>query len=168
MADFEKAIPIILKHEGLFSDHPADPGQATMRGIIFKLFKRYAALLELPPTIEALKALTEHQAKQIYKMEFWDRMQGDKFLSQKIANIVFDFFVNAGKPAIVKLQMTIGSWADGIVGPETLQAVNSGAEDIIFQEYKQARIDFYNRLVEKKPQLAVFHKGWLNRVNSFV
>lgn len=168
MADFEKAVSIILKHEGLFVDHPSDPGGATNRGIIFKLFKRYAAVLEVPPTVEALKALTEHQAKQIYKMEFWDRMQGDKFTSQKVANIVFDFFVNAGKPALVKLQVTVGAWADGVIGPETLQAVNNGNETIIFEEYKQARIDFYNQLVERKPKLAVFHKGWLNRVNSFV
>lgn len=167
MADFEKAIPIILKHEGGYVNHPNDPGGATNRGIILKLFKRYAVSLGVEPTLEALKDLTEDQAKKIYKMEFWDTMRGDAFRSQQLADIVFDGFVNMGPRALKMLQMEIGAWADGVVGPETLQAVNRGNEKIIFEGYKQRRINYYNNLADRKPSMQVFLKGWLNRINSF-
>ena len=75
MADFEKAIPLILKHEGGWVDDKDDLGGATNRGIIFKVFKLYAEQLGLLPTKEALKTLTEAQAKQIYKLQFWDKMR---------------------------------------------------------------------------------------------
>ncbi len=32
-ANFERALSLVLKHEGGFADHPADPGGATMMGI---------------------------------------------------------------------------------------------------------------------------------------
>ena len=167
MAEFDLAIPVILKHEGGYVNHPSDPGGATNRGIIFKLFKRYATLLGLEPTIDALKGLTELQAKQIYRLEFWDKMSGDQFKSQKVANIVFDGFVNMGNRALKMLQVEIGVSADGAIGPKTLETVNAGNETIIFQGYKDRRIKYYNDLVARKPELSVFLKGWMNRINSF-
>lgn len=167
MADFEKAIPIILKHEGGFSNHPADPGGATNRGITFALFKQYAKALGLLPTIDALKSLTEDQAKFIYREHFWNPMKGDEFESQAVANIVFDGYVNMGNRAIKLLQKEIGADADGVVGPKTLAILNAQAPVIVFAGYKDARTRYYINLVERKPEMNVFLKGWLNRINSF-
>lgn len=167
MAKFSEAIPIILKHEGLFVNHPSDPGGATNRGITLKLFKRYAVSLGLNPTVEDLKNLTEEQAKEIYFQEFWQQMKGDEIESQQIANIVFDGFVNMGGRALKLLQKEAGVAPDGKIGPVTLSIVNNSNEAILFTGYKDARIDYYKRLVDRKPQLGVFLKGWLNRINSF-
>lgn len=167
MADFEKAIPIILKHEGGFVDHPADPGGATNRGIIFSLFKQYAKALGLLPTIDALKSLTEDQAKFIYREHFWDRMQGDLFNDQQVANIVFDAYVNCGKRGLELIQKEVGVWCDGSIGPQSLEAINAANPHLLFDGFKDARKDYYIRLAERKPALKVFLKGWLNRVEAF-
>lgn len=167
MADFEKAIPIILKHEGGYVDHPSDPGGATNRGIIFSLFKQYALVLGLEKTKEALKTLTEDQAKFIYREHFWNTMRGDDFVNQQVANIVFDGYVNMGTRALKMLQVELGVDVDGIIGDNTLAVVNQSAGGVVFNGFKEARIEYYESLAERKPSMKVFLKGWLNRINSF-
>lgn len=167
MADFEKAIKIILKHEGGLVDHPNDPGGLTNRGITFNTFVKIAKSIKLEPTREALKALTEAQAKSIYKILFWNRMNGDLFQDQSVATIVMDFFVNSGVIALKTLQVKIGASHDGVIGPETLQILHQQNQKIVFLNYKDARVDFYRRLVERKPEMKVFINGWMNRINSF-
>ena len=167
MADFEKAIPHVLKWEGGFVNHPADPGGATNRGIIFSLFKEYAKSLGLLPNVDALKSLTEAQAKKIYKSHFWDKMQGDKFTDQSIANITFDGFVNSGYNGIKIVQRMAGTKTDGIIGTNSLFVINSAVPQVLFESIKDERIRYYESLAERKPQMQVFLKGWLNRINSF-
>ena len=168
MADFNQSISIILKHEGGFVNHPSDPGGATNRGIIFTLFKQYCKALGLLPTIDALKSLTEDQAKFIYREHFWDVMRGDEINNQNIADILFDGFVNMGSKAIKLMQKEAGTTdVDGLIGADSIRAINLANARILFEGYKDARIKFYNDLAQKKPKLQVFLKGWLNRINSF-
>lgn len=167
MAEFNKAIDIILKHEGGFVDHPSDPGGATNKGITFNLFKLYSKALNLSPVVDSLKALTIDQAKFIYINEFWEPMQGDKFKDQQLANIVFDGFVNMGNKAIKILQKELKVYPDGKIGDESLRAINAGSPAELFNRYKEARTQFYLNLIKEKPSLEVFKKGWLNRINSF-
>ncbi len=167
MADFEKAVQLILKHEGGFVDHPDDPGGATNLGITFNLFKQYAVALGLGKTVHALENLTQDQAKFIYRENFWKPMQGDNFENQQIAEIVFDAYVNMGGKALKMFQMALGVKPDGDIGPYTLAILHQQAPAIVFENFKDYRIDFYKRLVVNKPQLKVFEKGWMNRINSF-
>lgn len=168
MADFEKAIPLILKWEGGYVDHPADPGGATNMGIIFSIFVNYADEFHLPKTKDGLKQLHEIQAKAIYRKQFWDRMQGDKIVDQQIAEIIFDAYVNCGKNGIKIAQREAGTKADGNIGSNSLQAINSANPRILFAGIKDARIKYYQDLAVRKPTLQVFIKGWMNRINSFV
>lgn len=167
MADFEKAVQIVLKHEGLFVNHPSDPGGATNRGITFALFKQYAKALGLLPNIDALKSLTEDQAKFIYREQFWNRMKGSMIENQQVANILFDGFVNIGNRAIKMIQKVSGAEVDGDLGPGTLYLINKASPHILFDQFKEARITYYKNLAMNKPQMKVFLNGWLNRINSF-
>jgi|SRR6187549_3984628 len=168
MANFFTSLALVLKHEGGYVNHPSDPGGATNKGITYGLFKNYAGLLGVPKNVDSLKALTDDQVRYIYQHEFWDKMKGSFFTDQQVANIVFDGFVNMGVRAIKLLQKEAGAWADGIIGNESMQAINSANPRVLFNGYKDARIKFYLDLIERKPELAVFKKGWLNRINSFV
>lgn len=168
MAEFNKAIDIVLKHEGGFVNNPVDPGGATNRGITFNLFKLYSKALNLPPVVNSLKSLTIDQAKFIYINEFWHPMQGDKFKDQQLATIVFDGFVNMGNKAIKIFQKELGVYPDGKIGEESLGVINFCNPIDVFNRYKAARIQFYLNLIKEKPELEVFKKGWLNRINSFV
>lgn len=153
MADFEKAIPLILKHEGGYVDHASDPGGATNMGIIFTVFKNYAREFNLPPTKEGLKKLSEEQAKAIYK---------------QVAEIIFDAYVNCGKNGLKIAQREAATEADGNIGSNSIQAINAAAPRLLFDGIKERRIEYYKNLAARKPNLQVFLKGWLNRVNSFV
>ena len=173
MADFNKFFKTLLKHEGGFVNDPDDPGGATNKGITFATFKRYAKnLLGVEPTLQNLKNLTDEQAAKIYKKRYWDRIRGDEITDQNLANIVFDFYVNAGGNAAKLFQRVINQLGgsiviDGGIGPVTIKALNKLDKKKVYMLYKKGRADYYHRICERNPRLRKFLKGWLNRVNSF-
>lgn len=170
MASFDIVLPIILNFEGGYVDDPTDPGGETNKGITMATFRQCShALLGLDPTSDNLKALTDAQAGIIYKENYWKPVQGDLMTSQDLANIVCDFYVNAGTHASSLLQRVIQNMGatvvvDGCIGPATIQALAGLDADDVYRQYKAGRIAYYQQLGQKYPQ---FLRGWLNRVNSF-
>lgn len=170
MAKFEIAIPHTLVWEGLYVNHPNDPGGETNRGITDRLDGKIDGLVDLDGDGEGdvdIKGLTEAEAKQVYKRRFWDKMQGDKIESQLIANILFDGYVNCGANGIKMMQRILNQKDDGVIGPKTLQAINGADEILLYNRYKIERIKYYQDLAERKPALKVFLRGWMNRIQSF-
>ncbi len=175
MADFNAFFSTMLKHEGGFVNDPVDPGGATNKGVTMGTFKNCAQqYLGIEPTLENLKALTDEQAGKIYKPLYWDKVHGDDIELQELANIVFDFQVNAGGNASKLLQRVLNDLGatpplavDGAIGPGTMKALKALDQKEVYRRYKQGRIDYYQDLVAKRPSLAKFLKGWFNRVNSF-
>lgn len=170
MASFEHFLPILLKFEGGYVNNPADPGGETNKGITIAVFRQCSrSLLGVDPTSANLKALTDSQAAIIYKTLYWDKIQGDAFQVQELANMACDFYVNAGTKAIKLLQRVLKSLGanleeDGILGPPTLQALGQFPADKVHDAYKQSRIAYYRALGKSYPQ---FVQGWLRRANSF-
>jgi lysozyme family protein len=126
-------------------------------------------LLGIDPTSQNLQALTDGQASIIYKALHWGKMNGDDFQLQDLANIVCDFYVNAGTHATILLQRIMNGMGaniaeDGAIGPASIQALNGLSQVGVYRQYKQQRIAYYQNLGQKYPE---FLQGWLNRVNSF-
>jgi lysozyme family protein len=175
MASLEQFFPHLLRFEGGFVNDPADPGGATNKGITIATFQRYAtAVLGIVPSLENLRALSDAQALRIYKVGYWDPLRADEIVDQLLAEILFDFHVNAGAAAVRVLQGALNEIgakpplaADGVMGPGTFQALRVTDQSGLYRIYKQKRIDFYRDLVARKPALTKFLNGWLNRVNSF-
>jgi lysozyme family protein len=150
---FERCIPIILRHEGGYVNHPNDPGGETKYGISKRAFPD-----------ENIKNLTVDRAKEIYKEYYWDSMGVEGIDNIQLALHVFDHGVNAGpKTSIRMLQRLAGVNDDGVIGPVTLEAVNSKE---LLDSFEKERVKYYIRLATKRPNLKVFLKGWLNRVNT--
>lgn len=173
MANFDLCLPLILQHEGGFVDDPDDPGGATNKGITFKIFCGCATrLLTLEPTIANLKSLTDEQAGEIYRANYWNAILGDEITSQSLANIVCDFYVNSEVAAAKLLQTVLNELGadlkvDGCIGPATIKALSAVDENEVYRRYKAGRIAFYRQLAHSDPSLSKFLNGWLDRVNSF-
>lgn len=175
MASFDAFFPTLLKHEGGFVDDPADPGGATNKGVTLETFTRYAPrYLGIEPTLANLKALTDAQAAKIYKPLYWDEVHGDEIELQDLANIVFDFQVNAGGAASKLLQKVLNDLGaspplsvDGDVGTGTMAALKRADANAVYRAFRQGRIAYYQDLVARRPALGKFLNGWLKRVNSF-
>lgn len=173
MADFHKFFPTLLKFEGGFSDDPFDSGGATNMGITLVTFKRYGAtLLGTHPTVEGLRNLTKEQAGKIYKIEYWDTIFGDEISFQPLADIVFDFYVNAGHHAIELLFNVLNSQGGHFDVRTTLHSAVIDSlryHDIlqVYSEYREGRKGYYRALAHRHPVNRRFLKGWLNRVAMF-
>jgi lysozyme family protein len=158
MADFDEAVEITLGHEGSeYTDDPDDGGGPTRWGII---------LADLPPgsTAEDVKNLTRDQATSIYRSKYWDPIQGDAIVSQKVANLLFDQGVLNGVSTAVKfVQAIVGAEVDGVFGPETLGKINRTSATKIEALFVASGLRRYVGICENDPSQMKFLKGWVNR-----
>ena len=161
MSAFDKCIEVILKNEGGYVNHPADPGGETNFGIAKRFF----------PGVD-IKNLTKEQAIGIYHANYWKPMNLDGIWDGELVLQVFDFGVNAGKRRSIRtLQRIVGAGADGIIGPQTTKMVNyfkpvrkDGVCYTLLEFFKDERKAYYINLADRKPSLNVFLRGWLNRI----
>jgi len=153
MANFNDAIEKTLINEGGYVNDPNDTGGETKYGISKRAY----------PNVD-IKNLTEDEAKEIYKRDYWDKIQGDAIQSQLLAEELFDTSVNMGVRTASKLiQGCVGVHPDGVIGNKTLQAINYESEELILLRFKLAKIARYVRLANKRPQNRKFLRGWINR-----
>ncbi len=105
--------------------------------------------------------------RDFYKTEFWNRIRGDELVSNPIAYLLFDFAVNASYSVSIKLaQIILELQADGVIGPKTVQALNSTDTEVFVLKFTIAKIARYRDIVTKNPSKKVFLLGWINRVLS--
>jgi len=79
---------------------------------------------------------------------------------------MFDTAVNMGNRTSVKmLQGVLGLPKDGVIGSQTLSAIQNYSGDII-NDFLDARKVRYKEIVAIRPSQKVFLKGWLNRLNN--
>ena len=113
------------------------------------------------------RALTKKDAPAIMKREFWDSMGLDDLGKPLCAMVLYDAAVNMGAGYARKMaQKALGVTADGIWGQVTkaaLRVCDDKKTAVAMCHIRRAR---YHELVRKNPDLSVFLKGWLRRVDS--
>lgn len=151
--DFLRAVEVVFKHEGYVSDHPDDRGGFTKFGIASHVY----------PDLD-IKNLTKQQAKEIYYRDYWIPSKAE-LLPRKIRTAYFSFVVNFGIAGAAKvLQRAAGVKADGIVGPNTLRAV----EKVTLERFLIFCMERYMRIIGARPANASFARGWAARCTSFL
>ena len=156
---FVRSVAFVLKHEGGFVDHPRDPGGATNMGITIGTLRDWRGR---PVSVDDVKNLTDHEARQIYRARYWNPVNGD-MLPQGINLSVFDFAVNAGVGRAARtLQRVVGVPDDGIIGPMTMAALKGIPEKDLIIRFAQARREFYKGL----STFDAFGRGWIRRTNE--
>ncbi len=163
---FETALPLILAHEGGYSDRPADRGGPTKQGVTQAVYDAYRA--RSGAAVRSVRDIEGSEVADIYKTQYWQPAGCDP-LPEKLALCVFDSAVNHGvRKAKVLLQRALGVNDDGVIGPSTLSALNDalirGGEDVLVSRYLEVRGDFYDAIVANDPSQAQFIKGWHNRI----
>jgi len=164
MADFEKAYKRTLKNEGGYSliKVPGDKGGETYAGIS-KVYH---------PTWEGWRYINSDFSNDkihalvysFYREEFWNKIKGNYFLNQSVAESLYDFAVNVGYSRAVKLtQIVVGTKRDGIIGPVTIKAINDKKPGVFNTRFTLLKILFYANLVERDKRQRKFFYGWVNR-----
>lgn len=112
---------------------------------------------------QQLKAM----AYNFYKVNFWDKIQGDKITTQEIAEKIFTFCVNVGVKNGVKIaQRAAKVEPDGIFGYNTLNALNLiNFNDFATDFFNYAK-NYYEKIVQNNPAKAIFLNGWIKRIKS--
>lgn len=164
MAKAELLKPFILQWEGGFVDDPLDRGGATNKGITIGTFRNFYGK---DATVEQLKNITDEQWLHIFKSGYWDKWKADDIKNQSIADIVVDWAWASGTITSIKqVQEILGVAVDGIVGNDTLTAINTEYQRSLFDKIHSRRIEFVENIVKRDPSQTRFLKGWKNRINS--
>src|SRR6187401_363537 len=104
--NFNKALQLVLAHEGGYVNHPKDPGGPTNKGITQRVYDMYRKDKGL--NTRSVKNIDKAEISDIYKTRYWDMIKGDR-LPDGIDYVVFDGAVNSGPGQSVKwLQRALG------------------------------------------------------------
>lgn len=170
MANIDKIIPHILKWEGgnKYTNDPIDRGGATKYGITLNTLQsnHYDINHDGKVNVEDVKALQLEDFKKILKRQYWDKWKADMINNQSVANLLVDWLWGSGKWGIIIPQRLLGVPADGVVGMNTINALNSANQRIIYNKVWQARKEFYEKIVKNNPSQSKWLKGWINRLND--
>jgi len=157
--NWDACFAMVLKHEGGFVNHPKDPGGMTNLGVTRTNWELY---LDHDVTEADMRALTPEMVKPFYKKNYWDRIRGDE-LPSGVDYAAYDLAVNSGTSRAAKyLQQIAGVTVDGVIGPQSLKAIQKcDAEDVV-DEVCNMRMNFLKNL----GTFETFGKGWTIRVND--
>src|SRR5690606_7079344 len=156
---FVQAVGAVLAHEGGYVNDPDDPGGETKWGISRRSY----------PELD-IANLTREDAIAIYYRDWWRRYKYDLIEDATVAAKVLDLSVNMGPSAAHKcLQRALHACGrrdvtiDGIIGPQTLGAVNSANPLMLLAALRAEAAAYYRALAQADPKRQKFLNGWLNR-----
>ncbi len=143
----------LIKREGGYSNDKNDPGGETKYGISKRSY----------PQLD-IKNLTIQQAKEVYIKDFIVPHQLNQIKDEDIFEDILDWLVHSGasvvksKERVKRLQQLLDVEIDGVVGPETISAINKrgkSLERLILMD----RLFFLLGLTRHK-----YIKGWVRRL----
>jgi lysozyme family protein len=182
-SDFDKAVGVILKHEGGLANNPNDPGGITNFGISMRF-----ALQDLQGDLDQdgfkdgdfdhdgdidaddIKNMKVGDAIRIYKQYWWDKYHYELITGQDAATKVMDCCVNMGPAAHKLVQRACNDLGveprlvvDGQLGSKSFSAINSFDEVKFLAALCKQQKQFYDRIIVINPKLEVFRYGWYKR-----
>lgn len=129
--NFEVAMAFVRKWEGGYVNDPDDPGGETKYGISKRAYPN-----------EDIKNLTRERAEFLYKRDYWDPLDLNKWPQDK-AIVLFNVAVNMGIGRAKQFQ-TKPDWRGCIA----------------------AIREHYASIIRKNPKLKKYEKGWENRTKD--
>jgi lysozyme family protein len=165
MANFNDAYENMIRNEGGYKLHrvKGDRGGQTYAGIARYFHPNWQGWEYIDKNNMDDQNLTG-LVRDFYRMNFWNKIKGDRIESQPVAQTLFDFAVNAGCPTAVKLaQLVLNETPDGIAGPKTLGKLNQIEGEKFNLQYTLAKVARYAQIVNRDRSQQKFLLGWINR-----
>lgn len=135
----------LLTREGGYVNHPDDPGGQTKYGISTRSYPD-----------EDIPALTRERAKSIYTRDFYLRYRLNEVSDPRTAEWLLDWLVHSGPSVIWAIQQKLDVTRDGVMGPQTLGAINRMKDP---RDVLRWRLERLVRLTRHP-----FILGWVNRL----
>lgn len=168
---FDQAYNNLKEREGGYTNGKNQKkDEPTNMGIKQSTLNKYSAKYPGKNFPQDVKNLNEHQAKEIYKSEYWDNTKIPQIENDRIRNAIFDMNVMGGAGKVV--QRAINSFSDanlkvdGVIGKETLKAINA-IPDTKIEEFmstiKSERINY----LQNTQNWETAKNGWIKRTNAY-
>lgn len=185
---FDDALAHVLRAEGGYVHHPADPGGATNYGITQIVYDDYREDEDL--SARSVRQITPAEVRAIYDTRYWRLCGAPALLAagkQRLALVTFDWAVNAGiARGQAYVQAAVGTTPDGMWGERTMDAIALCDDRAATTRYLALRADHYRARVGQAPardRLAAagfpariiprphppseqFLRGWLRRLRD--
>ncbi len=149
--DYEMIENFVLNLEQGYVNNARDNGGETNFGISKRAYPK-----------EDIKNLTLDRARQLYKRDYWDKIQGDR-IPTPVALMFFDLAINSGVSGATKmLQKLVNVKANGKVGDGTIKAIENAwldHGDTLLDSLTEKRMDLY----KNHEDWDAFGKGWTRR-----
>ena len=157
IVNFSRCFAWLLEHEGGFVADPLDnDGGCTNLGCTKRTYEDW---IGRSVTVDEMRALTPDDVEPIYRARYWKPVQAD-LLPHGLDWMLFDWAVNSGpRTASKALQRLVMVRDDGVIGPNTMDAMARCETRRLIDGLHQERADFYGGL-------STFHrfgKGWMRR-----
>lgn len=144
--------------EGGYVNDPDDPGGETDRGITQLTYDNWNRMHGRPR--RTVRGISKTEAEQIIEFQYLNAVRCDA-LPSGLDYAMGDYAVNSGPAQAAKdLQRVLGVAVDGIVGVQTLAAVDAANTQELIIYLCQRRMKFLRGLKGWKK----FGKGWTRRV----
>lgn len=151
--NFDQAFDRLIRHEGGFVDHPADPGGATKWGVTQRVARDHGYTGDM-------RELPIDEAKRIARAAYWDAVRADS-LPPRVRYVVFDGAYHSGVRQSARwLQRALGVAEDGIIGPVTIAAARAADEHALMNRVLAQRLRFLTAL----GNWPSFSRGWARRI----
>ena len=189
MVNYKNIVPHIRKSEGGISSEPRDSASKnsspcgkkngypihTNKGITWATFKGLASKGGYSASCDNFLKMPDDIWFKVYKVGFWDEVQGDKIQNQAIANTFVEMVWGSGLGSVSRGTGTIG-WLNSFFKKnynknlttisQMVDFVNQlddeGKTPELFEKLNDFRATKYKNLNQP-----TFTKGWLNRLNAF-
>ena len=152
---------------------PDGSGYHTNKGVTWNTFKGLASRIGYSPTAALFYKMPDNIWLGIYKIGYWDPMNGDKINSQGIAELLADWAWGSGPGTAARYvqRYLVGKGykiaVDGAFGPASTKALNDQIKKAgaaaVFNDLYNARLNFLKSLGGWQH----YGTGWTNRMKDF-
>jgi lysozyme family protein len=175
---FNQNLPYVLQTEGGYSNHPADKGKETYKGISSEFYPLWLQRPDIKREDWPDKPtdLSDDQRRTIYRNEFFYDRNLDKVQNPDARYVLFDTNVNSGpndaeriSAEVVKEMAPNTDLGKGsAIGPMHRGALEQLERDGRMDEYLEKFADKRQELMneQSEDEQSAFGRGWSNRIDD--